>query len=130
MDNGVDNIEFVGPKWGDALTPFLQGCKLVVVPSMWFEPSPYVIYQALGSGKPVVASRIGGIPDLITEDTGRLVDAGSVDGLAEAIAALCADQERLRQMGLAARNWAEEKLSPALYYEQIMKVYEDIGAVR
>ena len=126
-DNGVDNIEFVGPKWGDELTPFLQNCSLVVVPSLWFEPSPYVIYQAFGSGKPVVASRVGGIPDMITPETGSLVEPGNVDEIAEAIGSICSDRDKLKRMGIAARQWAETKLSPALYYQRIMEVYEEIS---
>lgn len=125
-DNGVDNIEFVGSKWGEELTPYLQNCSMVVVPSLWFEPSPYVIYQALGTGKPVVASRIGGIPDMITPDTGCLVKPGDVDGLAEAIGSINGDRNRQRRMGIAARAWAEKKLSPEHYYQRIMEVYEEI----
>ena len=123
----VNNVEFVGPRWGAELEPFLQHCALVVVPSLWYEPSPYVIYQALGAGKPVVASRIGGIPDLITPETGRLVEPGNVDELSEAIGALSGHPAMLREMGRTARAWAEDNLSPDAYYHRIMDVYEDVS---
>lgn len=124
---GLSNIEFVGPKWGDELTPYLSRCSLVVVPSLWHEPSPYVIYQALGSGKPVVGSRIGGIPDLITEETGLLANPGDVDDLAEAIGSISRDQARLRRMGQAARAWAEHKLDPEKYYHKVAELYQSIS---
>ncbi len=121
---GASNVEFVGPKWGDELKPYLSRCRLVVVPSLWYEPSPYVIYQALASGKAVVASRTGGIPDLITPETGRLVEPGDVDDLVRALEEVAFDEARLREMGRAARQWAHEQLSPRRYYERLMAVYD------
>ena len=126
-ENGVNNVDFVGSKWGKELTPYLQSCSMVVVPSLWFEPSPYVIYQALCAGKPVIASRIGGIPDMITPETGCLVEPGDVDALAEAIGSISGDRAHLRKMGISARTWAEKKLSPTTYYQRIMEVYEEIS---
>lgn len=121
---GPGNVEFVGPKWGDELKPYLLRCRLVVVPSLWFEPSPYVIYQALASGKAVVASEMGGMPDLITPETGRLAPAGDAGALAGRLESIAFDDAKLREMGRAARRWAEVNLSPATYYEKLMDVYE------
>lgn len=122
---GLSNVAFVGPKWGEELRPYLMRCRLVAVPSLWYEPSPYVIYQALAAGKPVVASRTGGIPDLITPETGRLVEPGDVDDLAEALETLGHDDQKLAQMGRAARAWAEHHLDPQRYYQQLMRVYDE-----
>jgi glycosyltransferase involved in cell wall biosynthesis len=125
-EHKVPNIEFAGPKWGDALIPYLLGAKLVVVPSIWYEPSPYVIYQSLASGKPIVASNIGGIPDLITEETGLLVKPGSVSDLAANLESIAFDVARLKQMRQAARHWAEQNLDPEIYYAKLMRLYETV----
>jgi len=122
--NDLKNIEFVGPKWGDELAPYLENCRAVVVPSLWYEPSPYVIYQALSAGKPVVANRVGGIPDLITETTGRLSSPGNIEELAGHLAELCSDASLAEEMGRNARTWAEDHLSPEVYYRNIMAVYD------
>jgi len=119
----VKNIEFVGPKWGDDLMPYLAGARLVVVPSIWYEPSPMVIYQTLATGKPVIGSNIGGIPDLLTEETGVLFQAGNVADLEEKIESLAFYDKRLRSMGCAARHWAEENLDPERYYDTLMEIY-------
>lgn len=124
--NSLSNVEFTGPKWGEELRPYLMACRLVVVPSLWHEPSPYVIYQSLAAAKPVLACRMGGIPDLLTPETGHLVSADDVDELTEAIGTLVSNAPRLRSMGRAARRWAEEHLDPDVYYERIMNVYEEI----
>lgn len=122
---GLSNVDFVGPKWGDELRPYLMKCRAVIVPSLWYEPSPYVIYQALAAGKPVIASRTGGIPDLLTPETGRLVEPGDVEGLAQAIEEVAGDEQKLRAMSSAARAWAERELCPQRYYEKLMHVYDE-----
>lgn len=120
------NVEFVGAKWGKELLPYLMQAKLVVVPSLWYEPSPYVIYQALASGKPVIASNIGGIPDLITEDTGFLFEPGNVTDLVSTLQGVAFDQQKLTEMGKAARHWAETNLDPEIYYAKLMRLYENL----
>lgn len=122
-ESRLENVEFVGPKWGDDLKPYLSRARLVVVPSLWYEPSPMVIYESFATGKPVIASRIGGIPELVTEDTGVLCEPGNPDDLADRIAELASDDRRLRTMGHAARRWAEESLDPEDYYQSLMEVY-------
>lgn len=119
----LKNIEFTGPKWGEELAPYLQNCSAVVVPSLWHEPSPYVIYQALAQGKPVIGSRVGGIPDLITEETGRLFNPEDIDDLAAQLQCVGESKSDAVSMGKAARAWAEQELSPSTYYERLMNVY-------
>jgi len=121
--NKLNNIEFVGPKWGEELASYLQNCTAVVVPSLWHEPSPYVIYQALAQGKPVVASRVGGIPDLINEETGRLFNPDDIDDLAAKLLSIVETQDAAITMGKAARAWAEKELSHQYYFERLMEVY-------
>jgi glycosyltransferase involved in cell wall biosynthesis len=125
-DNKVDNVEFVGAKWREALKPYLHKARLVVVPSVWYEPSPMVIYQALATGKPVIGSNIGGIPDLLTDETGLLFEPGDAQDLAEKIEMLAFDDKRLRSMGRAARRWAEVNLDPERYYGSLMQLYSQV----
>jgi glycosyltransferase involved in cell wall biosynthesis len=122
----ASNVEMVGAKWGTALTPYLSQARLVVVPSIWYEPSPMVIYQALATGKPVIGSNIGGIPDLLTEETGVLFEPGNVEDLTDKILALVFDDQKLRSMGRAARQWAEANLDPEVYYDTIIHLYADL----
>jgi glycosyltransferase involved in cell wall biosynthesis len=67
----------------------LASLDVLVVPSIWPENSPLVIHEAFLAGVPVVASRIGGIPELVTDGVnGLLFSAGDVDGLARTLARL------------------------------------------
>ncbi len=126
--HGAGNVEFVGPKWGAELAPYLSRSAVVVVPSEWHEPSPYVVYQALAAGKPVVCTHMGGMPALITEETGLLVPPQDPAQLAAALESIAGDPARARAMGQAARRWAEANLDPQAYYERIKAVYRDAGA--
>lgn len=120
---GLCNVEFAGPQWGNDLLPYLDQARAVIVPSQWYELSPMVIYQAYAMAKPVIAADLGGIPDLLTPETGRLFAPGDVDGLAARIDELAYDDARLQQMGRAARAWAQANLDPRRYYERLMDVY-------
>lgn len=124
--NGVTNVNFVGPKWDAELQPYLSAARLVVVPSKWLEPSPYVIYQSFATGKPVVGARIGGIPELITPETGLLFEPDNVEDLVTTLESVAFDDEKLKIMGKAARRWAEENLDPQRYYEDIIHVYQTL----
>lgn len=74
-----------------------------LVPSIWPEPCPTVAMEAMSCGRPIVASRIGGIPDLVDDGkTGFLVPAGDAKALAERMLELVDNRELRESMGLAA----------------------------
>ncbi len=120
----LQNVVFTGSKWGDELKPYLAKARLVVVPSLWYEPSPYVVYQSLATGKAVVGANIGGIPDLINnEETGLIFEAGNSEDLAVKLEGIAFDIPQLQQMGRAARRWTEVNLDPTIYYDKLMALY-------
>lgn len=77
---------------------------VVVVPSRW-DNSPNVVYEAMASGKAVVASRVGGIPELVIEGkTGLLVEPDNPDELAGALIQLLRHGQLRREMGNAGKD--------------------------
>jgi glycosyltransferase involved in cell wall biosynthesis len=77
-----DAITFHGPVFGSDKDSLLERCSVVVIPSQWPEVFGNVVVEAFSYGKPVIGTRMGGIPELIAEGrTGWLVDAGSLEGL-------------------------------------------------
>ena len=77
---------------------------VLVVPSIWPENSPFVIQEALLSGVPVVASRIGGIPELVDDGrNGLLFEPRDVDGSAPRAARLLDEPGLLDTLGAGAR---------------------------
>ncbi|MGE0449275.1 MAG: glycosyltransferase family 4 protein [Vicinamibacterales bacterium] len=89
---------------------YLAACDLVVVPSVCRDSCPRTAIEALAVGTPVVASRIGGIPEIVRDGvTGRLVTPNSPAALADALVDLGSSADRRRAMGAAARNDAAER---------------------
>jgi glycosyltransferase involved in cell wall biosynthesis len=97
-----------------------------VVPSTCYDNAPMSVIESLGYGKPVIGTRIGGIPEQIDESCGRLVTPGDVDELRQQILELSADSDLLRKMGAAGRDRVMTKYAPEAHYESLMKVFESV----
>jgi glycosyltransferase involved in cell wall biosynthesis len=80
-----------------------------LVPSIWFEPFGLVAIEAMAAGRPIVASRIGGLKDIVVDGvTGILVPAGDAESLLAAMGLLLNDSQLRDRMGIAARRRAVE----------------------
>lgn len=88
------NVTILGRQLPNRLPELMAHAACVVVPSVWPEPFGLVVVEAFACGTPVVASRIGGIPELVDEGvTGLLVPPGDVKALASAIRRCCEDEK-------------------------------------
>lgn len=107
--NIADHIHFLGPLSEDAILREFAGCSLLALPSAQ-ETAPLTISQAMAAGKPVVATRVGGVADMVGEDgtRGFLTNVGNVAGLAAAMARLLQDAELRVKMGQCGREYALE----------------------
>jgi glycosyltransferase involved in cell wall biosynthesis len=125
---GADNVTFVGFRHGEELKAEYERARFVVIPSVWYEVFGLVALEAYASGKPVVASRLGGLSELVREgETGLGVNPGDPKELAEALRALWNDEGRCDRLGQAARRWVERDFRPSDHYERIMEVYREAG---
>jgi glycosyltransferase involved in cell wall biosynthesis len=98
-----------------------------LVPSVWEEPCPTVAMEAMAAGRPVVASRMGGLPDLIAEgETGFLVPPGDVAALRHAIEQLLTDPGLRARMGRAALRRVTA-FQAATVVPRIEQVYEQVA---
>lgn len=101
-----DNVEYLGFTNADA---FYRTVDVVVIPSTWNEPLPGVVYEPFGYGIPVIASRMGGIPEILGDaGCGWLFEAGHVAQLAGHLAHAIAgwdDPDALAARALARRRF-------------------------
>jgi len=89
----------------EAVLAAWQRCTLAIVPSIWPDPCPTVAMEAMGMGRPVVASRIGGLVDIVRDgETGLLVTPGDPMALQEAIDNLLDDNEHRMSMSFMAQQ--------------------------
>lgn len=122
-------VRFEGHLETEALHACVRGAAFVVVPSEWYENLPYAILEAFALGKPVLGSRIGGIPELVKEpETGRLFEAGDVDALSETLSRMWRERGRLVEMGRAARAGIEREFGESGHLEQVGLVYRSLVA--
>jgi len=97
---GLANVDFLGKQAKEDLARIMSEALFVVVPSEWNEPSGLVIYEAFASGKPVIASRVGGIPELVeNEVNGLLFQPGNARELASKIEYLAGNPEKVKLFG-------------------------------
>jgi glycosyltransferase involved in cell wall biosynthesis len=101
-----------------------------VMPSTW-ENFPYGLLEAMSSGTPVVATRAGGLPELVEDGaTGLLVEPGDSLGLAEALCELLENRDKREQLGRGARARVETCLSVEKVVPRMVDVYEAAMASR
>ena len=121
---GADGVSFVGRQSGDALTRLIARARFLVLPSELYETCGLVLWEAYALGRPVIASRIGGIPESIDEgETGLMFEPGNVSELAEKIAWLFDHPKEAEEMGAAGRKKIEAIC--ASHYDGMLAVYQE-----
>jgi glycosyltransferase involved in cell wall biosynthesis len=113
----------LGPIAGDQLIERLRSAGIYVLPSL-SEGQPIGVMEAMASALPVVATRVGAVPDMVQEgEDGILVDPGRPDLLADALAKLVASPELRRSMGASGRRRAKERFDLPGLRERLGKLY-------
>jgi glycosyltransferase involved in cell wall biosynthesis len=125
---GAD-VHFAGYLTKDALASAIQDARAVVIPSECLENAPLALLEAYAAGRPVIGSRIAGIPELIRGDeTGMLYQAGDARALAAALERFAAlPNARISAMGAAGRAWVEQDFNAAIYLKRQLDLYDSLG---
>jgi glycosyltransferase involved in cell wall biosynthesis len=104
---------------------FMKRIDVFVLPSLT-EGTPNVIIEAMAHEKPIIATAVGGIPDLVTEDVGILVPPEDNQALAAAMTRMATDVEMRRRMGAAARRRYEQLFTPAAVLPVLLDLYAGV----
>jgi glycosyltransferase involved in cell wall biosynthesis len=122
-----ERVRFAGYLRGADYEAAWREAAFLVLPSECWEVRPMVIHEAYARGKPVVATRIGSIPEIVSEDmTGLLVAPGDATALAAALADMSREPERRVEMGRAARAYAERELGPERHWQALRAAYDRV----
>lgn len=123
-----DTVRITGWASGQAVREAIEASRALVLPS-FAEGLPVVIMEALARARPVISTYIAGIPELVREDCGWLVPAGSIEAVAEAMqSALSADHEALTAMGLKGRERVGAMHSAKHNAAQLLALFERYAA--
>lgn len=124
LAGGDDRIRYIG--YVDQVENVYRTADIVVVPSRWQEPLGLINLEAGACRKPVVATRVGGIPEVVEAGVnGFLVEPGDVAGLADRVAQLIADPALRTRLGEAGRARVEQQftLQPVREFETLLLSY-------
>lgn len=122
-------VEFLGRLEPPALAPLMAAARAVVVPSVWPENTPAVILEAYAAGAAVVASRCGGIPEMVTDGAeGFLFEAGDVHELALILNRLTADARLAGRLGAAGRARLARDFAFKPHVDKVMALYREVAA--
>lgn len=106
---------------------YYQQCDIVVIPSVWPEPFGRSLIEAMACGKPVIATKAGGIPEIVEHgETGLLVEPANSGEIANALTLLLDNDEMRMEMGRRGRKVVEEKYSAEAIARKVLIVYETI----
>jgi glycosyltransferase involved in cell wall biosynthesis len=104
---------------------FMESLDVFVMPS-FSEGTPNSIVEAMACGKPIIASDVGGIPDMIGEDAGILVPAGDVGALADAMILLATNKGLREQMGQSAKTRYQRLFAPTVVLPLLGSIYRRV----
>jgi glycosyltransferase involved in cell wall biosynthesis len=126
-DKGI-NAKFTGFVPYEDLKALYSACDVFVLPS-FEEGQGVVLLEAMASGKPLIGSKVGGIPMQIKEGwNGFLVEPGNIKELAEKIQYLLENEEERKKMGKNSKKLAEEEFSWEKIVKRYLEIYEKVCA--
>jgi glycosyltransferase involved in cell wall biosynthesis len=122
-------VVFHGRLPKDELHDLLRASCVTVMSSRWYENQPLAVLESLANGVPVVATDLGGTPELVRPGIdGELVSADQPARMAEAIATILADPDKAFLMGQAGRERIEQEFSPEDHLDGLDRLYRLAGA--
>ena len=128
-DTAPPNVRFLGFRPFAEIQELIAQSRLVSVPSIWYENFPYAALEPMALGKTVIASRIGGLPEIIRDqETGLLVPPADIPRLVDAIRAAYYDEALTSRLGRSAAAEIRRAYSPTDHRATIIKIYEAVIA--
>jgi glycosyltransferase involved in cell wall biosynthesis len=121
-------IAYLGNSARDEVLRMMGEARALILPSTWYENFPMSVVEAFARGLPVIASRLGALPEIIQHGlNGALFEAGDAAGLAARLRALHFGRLNAIQLGLGARWTYEQHYTPDRAYEQLLTAYACAG---
>lgn len=120
-------VQMEGYCSGERLAALYRGAAFTVVPSEWYENASMSVLESFAYGKPVLASRIGGNPELVSDgESGCLFTPGSADELAFAAQSMWTNCNDLARMGKLARLRIENCFAEGTRLDTLIEIYRSV----
>lgn len=123
----IKNIEFLGFKKGKELEKIIQDSRFVLIPSIWYDNLPNTALESFQYYKPVIASNIGSLPELVQDKyNGYLFEPGNYDDLISKIKYLDIDKVA-EEMGNNSYKKLEEEFSQTKHYKKLINLFNQLS---
>lgn len=123
-----DHIDFLGWVTGAEKLKYLAHAGIFVLPS-WVEGLPMSILEAMAMGLPIVATRVGAVPEVIEQDvSGKLVEPRTPTALADALVDLARDEKKRHALGARAQAAVTAQFGPGEVLPRVEAIYANLGA--
>jgi glycosyltransferase involved in cell wall biosynthesis len=123
------SVRFNGFVGHNQLAPLLHQADVFVQPSIWGEPFPLSVIEAMAAGLPVVSSSVGGLPESVIDgETGLLVEPDNPEALANGMLKLIENKELPRRMGDVGAARAKEHFSWEAVVVSLNSLYRALDA--
>jgi len=123
IKNNISNIKLIGFVPNNKISDYIRFSKFVIVPSEWYDNLPIIMYETLLCGVPLIGSNIGGIPEIINNKVGILVEPSNVDELQTKIQYLYENESLRNSLAANAREYISSNFSLDEHYNKIIKLY-------
>jgi glycosyltransferase involved in cell wall biosynthesis len=123
----IHNVRFLGYMKGEELFREIKKSIAVIIPSEWYENNPMAVIEAFALGKPVIGSRIAGIPELVKDNyTGLTFQTKNAFDLYLKMKFIIENPDKTKLMGQYARTVVLQELNSEKYYEKLIGIYEQV----
>ncbi len=126
---GLTNILWFGAVWDPrTIAKLYEGALAVLVPSQWYENAPYTALEAMSHATPVIASDIGGLPELVEDSRGWLVRPEDPTAWVAAVRWVAEHPQDARRRGAQAKEWVALERARSNYAAELEGVFEEAVA--
>lgn len=123
-ERGLCRVRFLGRLESGGLAEVYRQARVVVIPSLWLENAPLVAIEAIAYGRAVVASRVGGLPELVQDgETGHLFDRADAADLAAKLKLVLANRALAERLGAAGNERFAKLRQPARHVDRLLAIY-------
>ncbi len=127
QERELNHISLLGFKHMRELQKLIRHSICTITPSQWYETFGLTLIESFAHGRPVIASRIGGMTEIVTDGIdGHLVHPGDAEQLRERMLWMAEHLTQAREMGLAGRRKVETHFNSQNHYQKLISVYRKV----